>query len=604
VYGSLVGHQGGITTASFSRDGGLVATASLDGTARVWDATPGGPVVALRAGAEMVTSVAFAPDGCRLVTAGDWGPVRTWDAATGAPIARFEMNACLARFSATGEVLLAAGSPSDEGGPEVRRLDPATGTEMPAGALGDLPHEIVCSPDGRLLAAVREEAEQLPTLQWVTTAAELLVAEIDSGAVVTRIPLDVEEDGGWAILCFGSDGRLLVTRSTERKLLVWELATARPTAALQIDPDAACLTPDGSTLVGALDTDLGIWRLSDGAELARLRGHAILIVSMDVTPDGRLAATASLDGTARVWDIAARKALYTLEPRVGPLNLARISPDGTRLLTVTPDGDAHLWDLATGDLVVHYAKPEGRNASVGWYTPPEGLGDFSPDGRRVVTASWDGLVRIRPADPLAAALAAGPRALTPEERAEFLEPLDEGYAVRRAARRRVEALFHELILKEDVLSRLRSEPGLAPDVREVALGIAGGRETDRSAAEMVAWSIVEDPRRSEAERRWAVRLARALLRDAEGPEASDGNVLLAAALCRAGEDREAAVALARADDGTLATGQALAIRALLHARAGRTAEASADLERAREAPYLDTAGRAFAEEAASLLAPK
>ena len=39
----LAGHQGAVTGVAFSPDGALLATASADGTARIWNAATGEP---------------------------------------------------------------------------------------------------------------------------------------------------------------------------------------------------------------------------------------------------------------------------------------------------------------------------------------------------------------------------------------------------------------------------------------------------------------------------------------------------------------------------------------------------------------------------------
>jgi tetratricopeptide (TPR) repeat protein len=63
---------------AFSPDGGRVATASDDGTARLWDAASGKPLAVLREHTAQVAAVAFSPDGSRLATAsGDW-TARLW----------------------------------------------------------------------------------------------------------------------------------------------------------------------------------------------------------------------------------------------------------------------------------------------------------------------------------------------------------------------------------------------------------------------------------------------------------------------------------------------------------------------------------------------
>jgi len=595
VRGSLVGHQGLITDASFRPGGDAVATVSRDGTVRVWDATAARPVIALRGGEE-VTSVAFSPDGTRVITADNYGAVRLWDARTGTRVAETDPNAYAARFTRDGRLAFALCLEGQEDhGPDrrIHFLDAATGAEIPApvDAIGQLQKEVLWTGDGRFIAGIREDED----------VVHVVVADLESGTCAAKLDLDVEEDHVW-VEGLSEDGRLLLTYANSGNLVVRELPGGAPVATLPMNvPDVVRMTPDGRTVVAADGEDLIVWRIRDGAEVARLRGHTNAIVSLSLSPDGRLAATASFDGTARVWDIANRKALFEVEPRAGQLNLAKISPDSRHLLTVCPDGDAHLWDLATGDLVAHLAKPEGRRMFSGWYEPVDAMGDFSPDGTRVVTPTRDGVVRIWPVDPLVAALASAPRELTPEERGEYLDPLDETFALRRAARRRVDARFHELLLKEDVLETLRRERDLPQDVRTLALEMARERETDRTEAQFAVWEIVHASNRSESDRQFALRVARGLLREARGPEVADTKVLVAAALCRTGDDDAALRTLAEAEEEDGATGAFLAVRALAHARLGHVAEAKADLARAAAAEDLDSDGQALLEEARALL---
>ncbi len=63
----------------WSRNGTLIATGGLDGTARVWDATTGEQRLVLAGTAGLVANVAFSPDGTRLLTGGGDGSARVWD---------------------------------------------------------------------------------------------------------------------------------------------------------------------------------------------------------------------------------------------------------------------------------------------------------------------------------------------------------------------------------------------------------------------------------------------------------------------------------------------------------------------------------------------
>ena len=76
---ALKGHKGAVWSASFSRDGARIVTASDDNTARAWDAASGKEIAALKGHEGIVTSASLSPDGARIVTASDDNTARVWD---------------------------------------------------------------------------------------------------------------------------------------------------------------------------------------------------------------------------------------------------------------------------------------------------------------------------------------------------------------------------------------------------------------------------------------------------------------------------------------------------------------------------------------------
>ncbi|MGH8898388.1 MAG: WD40 repeat domain-containing protein [Egibacteraceae bacterium] len=78
----LRGHEAGLTGVAWSPDAKRLATASRDGTARIWDAELGTQLAIPCVHTDWVTAVAWSPDGMRLATASRDHTAAIWDAFT------------------------------------------------------------------------------------------------------------------------------------------------------------------------------------------------------------------------------------------------------------------------------------------------------------------------------------------------------------------------------------------------------------------------------------------------------------------------------------------------------------------------------------------
>src|SRR5207244_5095530 len=90
------------------------------------------------------------------------------------------------------------------------------------------------------------------------------------------------------------------------------------------------LSHDGTLLAVANSGNLGqiaLVRVATGRTVAVLTEHTLVIQDLAFSPDDRLLATASLDGTARIWDAHTGRPLRLLEHPDGVENVA-FSPDG------------------------------------------------------------------------------------------------------------------------------------------------------------------------------------------------------------------------------------------------------------------------------------
>jgi len=87
---ALAGHRDAVAGAAFSADGARIVTASLDSTARIWNANTGALLATLTGHTGAVSYASFDAPGARVVTASDDGSAKIWDAASGALLTSLE----------------------------------------------------------------------------------------------------------------------------------------------------------------------------------------------------------------------------------------------------------------------------------------------------------------------------------------------------------------------------------------------------------------------------------------------------------------------------------------------------------------------------------
>jgi WD40 repeat protein len=110
-----------------------------------------------------------------------------------------------------------------------------------------------------------------------------------------------------------------------------------------------------------------------------LRGHTNAVSSIDVSGDGRLIASGSIDQTVRVWDAQTGKAIQTLRGHKGEVYAVCFSPDNQLLASSGYDQRVIIWSVKSGKQL---RALELKSWSVAI--------DFSPDNRRLAVANQEG----------------------------------------------------------------------------------------------------------------------------------------------------------------------------------------------------------------------
>jgi WD40 repeat protein/serine/threonine protein kinase len=448
-------HAERISSVQFSADARMLATASDDRKARVWDAATGSLVVDLPHDFR-VRNVRFSPDGTRLVTTTWRGPWKIWRLPDGKPLTL------------------------DGWAPAPGAFPAAIGVDF--------------SPDGTLIAIADNGGAQL-------------FNAFDG----TKVGSHLTHTGPCYAAVFTPDGKKVVTTSDDATARIWEVPTGRQLFSNLVHGSRVhppLLAPNSNHLITRSDDGLvRVWDVTTG-RLAMEPIHGTDGRSVDVSPDGSELLTTGSDGTVRRWgrrnggavpfqlpddpgrfrvlgassdttdgwsvypDRMQRINLLTAQPLeeprrfparisasvlsqnsnhlaviledgnhvelwnlngndikrrpLGELPLAgvRFSPDGSHMLTYEATESVRIWDTATGSLVAGPIReidryisfsPDSRrvalstldNAVTVWDLPSnrqvgrsivhrsvvQGV-QFSPDGRRLATASQDGIAQI------------------------------------------------------------------------------------------------------------------------------------------------------------------------------------------------------------------
>ena len=190
---------------------------------------------------------------------------------------------------------------------------------------------------------------------------------------------------------FSSDGRWILTTTLDGEVRIWdrkEDCKLRQVLHGHEGLTRGKCTDSGHILTASHDGTARIWRFDGEAEWAQgsaLLGHEYRVSHLDFSPErGGLILTAAGEGNsnfpnvgahddaaARVWTLDG-EFVRSLERHEQAILDARFSPDGRTILTVSWDGAAHLSDLDGHRQILHSGDL------------PLVFGIFSPDGNRVL----------------------------------------------------------------------------------------------------------------------------------------------------------------------------------------------------------------------------
>jgi WD40 repeat protein/serine/threonine protein kinase len=386
---TIPAHSYRIAAVVFRPDGRWLATASFDRTLKLWDAATGDRLHTLRGHAGLVSSVAFSPDGRRLFSSGgEDKAVRVWNPDTEREILTLRGHTlscqCLAR-SPDGRRLASA---SRDGTIRIWDATPLQGDEGPEALTLPHDHEVWSapySPDGRYLASTNWEEG---TVQLHDAHTGALLRTLIPAKDVSRVYR----------VAFSPDGKYLAAAAVSHDwaaiVRIWETQTGQeafPEIREKSTPFFVSFDPTGQYLLReGPDHTVQVRDIQTG-RVGIAGRHTDAIMMMAFSPDGKRLATASHDGTVRVWGWDPARLGQSPEPEhtlpvraFGFGNRVAFSPDGETLVTTAEEHMVKIWDAKTGRELQQLRGHTGDVFTVA----------FSRDGRWLATAGADSTIRL------------------------------------------------------------------------------------------------------------------------------------------------------------------------------------------------------------------
>lgn len=211
-------------------------------------------------------------------------------------------------------------------------------------------------------------------------------------------------------VAFSSDGRYAVTASgnhthvrpdppgaRDHAVRLWDVKSGKEQhrfAGHGREVAGVAVSRDGTRILsGAHDNTARLWNAETGQELRQFKGHKAGVYTVAFSPDGRYAASAGggnngkgliVDCEVHLREVESGKELRRFKGHTDGIRNLAFSPDGRHLLTGSFDKSMRLWDVETGEEVRRF------NGHTHWVF---GVA-FSCDGRHAVSASWDKTARV------------------------------------------------------------------------------------------------------------------------------------------------------------------------------------------------------------------
>ena len=292
------GHTDYVSSVAFNPDGQTLASASRDGTIRLWDPHTAQPKTLLIGHTETVNGIVFSSDGQTLASVSRDTTIRLWDPRNGQHKTTLRAHT---GFSYAGY------------------------------------NSVAFSPDGQTLATGGDYSDPVIRLWNIHNEQNIRTLTGNTGQITS--------------VAFSPDGQTLASVSEDKTIRLWNPQTGKLKSTLTGHRqmiDSVTFSSDGETLAsGSRDSTIRLWNPQTGKLKSTLTGYTGWINPLAFSPDGEILASGSQDQRIRLWNAKTGEYKNTLQEGAGHIMSIVFSPDGQLLASGREDGTVRLWELQT-----------------------------------------------------------------------------------------------------------------------------------------------------------------------------------------------------------------------------------------------------------------
>ena len=380
-----------LNSARLSPDGTMVVSASDDRLAIIWSTSDEKKEsIPLKGHNGRVLFAQFSPDGKKIVSTSNDGTAKVWD-TNGKHLVDLKGHTSYfkyARFSPDGKKIVTGSYDKTAKIWDAERGDLIATLKGHAGIVNSAQF----SPDSKKVVTASSDN----TVKIWQVSTESLLKTLAGKAGHIKIvnsaqfsPVNADDSIG---------GKYIVTASDDNTAIIWDAEKAIPINTLKghkAQVFTACFSPDGKKIVTASrDFSAIVWNAEKGISIDTLKeaGYKSYLTSAQFSPasiddptGGKyIVAAYDDDHYVKIWDAEKGTLIDTLKGHLGILTSAQFSPDGKKIVTASYDKTAKIWDAKAGTLITTLIGHRGVVNSA----------QYNPNGKTIVTTSYDNTAKV------------------------------------------------------------------------------------------------------------------------------------------------------------------------------------------------------------------